>query len=77
LWLPKKRTVLSVRNARFQANHSFSHHQTTGKTLEEIDLIFAKPEIRDSALAARMIRDHQAEAAAREKNKIVEYEEKV
>lgn len=32
--------------------------ETTGKTLEEIDLIFATPEIRDSALAARTIRDH-------------------
>ncbi|KAK5446521.1 hypothetical protein LTS15_009860 [Exophiala xenobiotica] len=33
--------------------------ETTGKTLEEIDLIFAKPEIRDSALAARMVHDHR------------------
>lgn len=34
--------------------------ETTGKTLEEIDLIFAKPEIRDSALAAGTVRDRFA-----------------
>lgn len=31
--------------------------ETTGKTLEEIDLIFAKDEIRDSAVAAGTVRD--------------------
>lgn len=45
--------------------------ETTGKTLEEIDLIFAKPEIRDSALAARTIRDHHRAPA-----KDVDFEEK-
>jgi hypothetical protein len=29
--------------------------QTTGKTLEEIDLIFARKELRDSAVAKRTI----------------------
>ncbi|RVX74849.1 hypothetical protein B0A52_01126 [Exophiala mesophila] len=47
--------------------------ETTGKTLEEIDLIFAKPEIRDSALAARTIRDHAYKEGVL---KEVSYEEK-
>ncbi|KEF62489.1 uncharacterized protein A1O9_00462 [Exophiala aquamarina CBS 119918] len=46
--------------------------ETTGKTLEEIDLIFAKPEIRDSAAAAGTIRDHRLRGAVKE----FEYEEK-
>ena len=49
--------------------------KTTGKTLEEIDLIFAKPEIRDSALAARMIYDRQADITLK-KDQAVQYEEK-
>ncbi|OQV10734.1 hypothetical protein CLAIMM_14692 isoform 3 [Cladophialophora immunda] len=49
--------------------------ETTGKTLEEIDLIFAKPEIRDSALAARTIHDRHAEEI-RNKEHVIQYEEK-
>ena len=49
--------------------------QTTGKTLEEIDLIFAKPEVRDSALAARMIHDRSKDVVAN-KGEFVEYVEK-
>ena len=41
--------------------------------MEEIDLIFAKPEIRDSALAAQMIHDRHVSIT---KNEVIEYEEK-
>lgn len=57
-----------------KANMSCSE-QTTGKTLEEIDLIFAKPEIRDSALAARTIHDRSRNADGLAKEDLV-YEEK-
>jgi hypothetical protein len=54
--------------------------KTTGKTLEEIDLIFAKPEIRDSALAARTVHDRRHETAPGSpsvaKSEAIEYEEK-
>lgn len=49
--------------------------QTTGKTLEEIDLIFAKEGIRDSALAARMVHDTRAQETAL-KNEAIQLEEK-
>ena len=52
------------------------YFQTTGKSLEEIDLIFAKPEVRDSALAARIIRDRHADTSSK-KEQVVEYEKKV
>jgi len=53
--------------------------ETTGKTLEEIDLIFATPEIRDSALAAQTIRDHHRRlrrGGAAAKEAAVDFEEK-
>jgi hypothetical protein len=43
--------------------------------LEEIDFLFATPEIRDSALAARVVHDRHAETVLK-KDQIIEYEEK-
>lgn len=46
--------------------------KTTGKSLEDIDLLFAKPEIRDSALAARVMHKE----VVMDKDHIVQLEEK-
>lgn len=39
-----------------------------------LQLIFAKPEVRDSALAARMVHDRHAEAVLKKDR--IDYEEK-
>jgi len=44
--------------------------QTTGKTLEEIDLIFAKPEIQNSSLAAQTIHHTKQDIIYEESEKV-------
>lgn len=46
--------------------------KTTGKSLEDIDLLFAKPELRDSALAARVMHKE----VVMDKDQMVQLEEK-
>jgi hypothetical protein len=38
--------------------------QTNGKTLEEIDLLFAVDSVRDTILADQIIHDHKGEATS-------------